>query len=242
MSSRRPSTQLDERLATFREAGLLPALPTWWQIRQGELEMTPYVLSSDATTEGRYRGAPFGHAFVRQPFILSQVGFDHFRTGTALGSKLSSLITHLHFTFHQGMPVFDLQIIQTHPDGLQELRCATEVLMAGETARDRRRLRLLRLIIPNPEEYLVHFLGEDGWIARAEAFEYPTSESEGSAFPPEYYGLVDFLSYCARTFPAKREDTPLARLPAHLTRLATRRFRERGGMGWFSGRTPKVVL
>ncbi|MCA9773037.1 MAG: hypothetical protein KC466_11565, partial [Myxococcales bacterium] len=99
--------KLERRLKVFLDAGLLKRVPTRWQTLQAELEMAPYVLSADATAEPAYRGAPLGHALVRQPFIMSQVGPDHLRVGTGLGAHHRSLATHLAFTHHQGMPVFD---------------------------------------------------------------------------------------------------------------------------------------
>ena len=42
---------LAARLAPFVEAGLVPRIPTAMQVRQGELQMLPYVISSDATNE-----------------------------------------------------------------------------------------------------------------------------------------------------------------------------------------------
>ena len=42
---------LARRLQVFRDAGLLPTIPTPWQIRQGEIEMTLFVISEDATAE-----------------------------------------------------------------------------------------------------------------------------------------------------------------------------------------------
>ena len=110
------------RLAPFVEAGLIPVLPTHAQIAQGEVEMLPYVISSDATVEPRYAGAPLGHPVVRQPILLALIGRDHLDTGTGVACELDSVIRHLHFTYHQGMPVWDLQVIQTHPGGLQRLR------------------------------------------------------------------------------------------------------------------------
>src|SRR6266540_3450077 len=114
-SSRIP---LEQRLRLFLDAGLLRRLPTPWQIRQGELQMVPYVTSTDATAAEGYEGRPFGHPVLRQPLIFSQVGPDHLRIGSGLGCAHESVCTHLELTYHRGMPVFDLQVVQTHPDGL----------------------------------------------------------------------------------------------------------------------------
>src|SRR5882757_10199953 len=132
------TTNLHERLRVFIDAGLLPRVPTSWQIRQGELQMAPYVISSDATAEEGYAGGPLGHPLLRQPLIFSQVGRDHLHIGSALGCAHASLCAHLQLTFHRGMPVFDLQVLQTHPDGLARLRRALEEMVAGSTRLARR--------------------------------------------------------------------------------------------------------
>ena len=227
---------LDQRLRVFLDAGLLTRVPTAWQITQGELEMAPYVTSTDATAEEGYLGAPLGHPLLRQPLIFSQVGPDHLRIGSALGVAHASLCAHLQLTYHRGMPVFDLQVVQTHPDGLARLRASIQELLAGVTPWARRRQRIARLILGDPEQYLRSFLGDDGWIARAERLDYPSAADQGSDFPPEFFSLVGFLDHCASRFPAHPGDLPWRRLPVHLAGLATRRFREGRGFGWFAAR------
>lgn len=234
MSRHHQPAELSRRLRRFLDAGLLARLPTAWQIRQGEIEMTPYVISSDATAEERYAGAPLGHPLLRQPLIFSQVGLDHFRTGSGLDVRLESLCAHLQLTYHRGMPVFDLQVVQTHADGLGRLRRSLDDMRRGRSALGRRRRRLATLIFGRPDEYLDRFLGAGGWIARAERLEYPTPADEDNLLPREYFSLVGFLDYCAEAFPARPGDVAWHRYPAHLFGLATRRFRAGRPMGWFS--------
>jgi hypothetical protein len=228
-------TELGERLRVFADAGLIPAVPTWWQIRQGELEMTPYVISTDATAEEGYAGKPLGHPLLRQPLVVSQVGWDHFRTGSGLDVALESLCAHLQLTYHRGMPVFDLQAVQTHPGGLDRLRACMEDLVEPVTALGRRRRRLAGLILARPEEYAGRFLARGGWIERAARLDYPTPADEGSDFPAEFWSLTGFLGYCTR-FPAERAALPWHRLPRHYARLVGRRLREGRRMGWLARR------
>jgi len=226
------SATLAQRLSVFVEAGLLRRVPTRWQLLQGEIEMTPYVISTDATAEEGYRAHAPSHPLVRQVVIFAHVGRDHLRTGSALGARLESICAHLILTFHRGMPVFDLQVIQTHAHGLARLRAAIGETLAGATAVGRRRRRIATTLLRDPTGYLEQFLGDDGWIARAERFDYPGPVDEGSRFPPEFWSLVELARYSEATFPVR---VPLARLPQHLVRLARRRAREGAGMGWFAG-------
>lgn len=228
---------LAARLAPFVEAGLVPRIPTGMQIRQGELQMLPYVISSDATNELYYAGTPLGHPVVRQPVLLGLIGRDHLETGTGFAAKLESVIRHLHFTYHQGMPVWDLQVIQTHPGGLEALLLETEALLDPKTLVHRARRRLLGMIVADPNAYLRLFLGEQGYIARAERFDYPKPSEEDAEFPPEFFSVVDFVNYCAVAFPV---HVPFYRVPAQALEVVSRRFREGKRIEWLE-RDPREV-
>jgi hypothetical protein len=224
---------LAERLSPLRTHDRLTVLPTPWQIFQAELEMWPFVISIDVTDEPKYSGAPLGHPVVRQPFIFREVGFDHLRIGTGLRSQLISLCRHLQLTYHRGMPAWDLQLIQTHPNGLDTLRESMQELLADESRDARRINRLARRLMPHPERYHQLYLGPDGWIARAQANAYPSAEESGALLPPEYYSLVGFLEHAQSRFPATRSDLPWVRWPWHLARLPFRILREGGSLGWW---------
>jgi hypothetical protein len=214
---------LASRLQIFVDAGLLARVPTRWQLLQGEIEMTPYVVSTDATAEEGYRDHLASHPIVRQLRLFRHVGLDHLRTGSALGAKLESVCAHLILTFHRGMPVFDLQVIQTHDGGLEHLRAAIQQTLDRSTPLGSQRRDIAGVLLRDPVGYLEQFLGGDGFIARAERFEYPGPSDEGSAFPREFYSLVELAAYCAETFSPERR---WARLPRHVMRLASRRRRE----------------
>jgi hypothetical protein len=224
-----PGMTIEQRLQVFRDHGLLAQTPTRWQLLQAEIEMTPYVISTDATDETAYRDHVLAHPIMRQAMIFSHVGLDHVRTGSALGARLESLCAHLILTYHQGMPVFDLQVVQTHPEGLTRLAAAIRETLDRSSSLGARRHRLVSRLLRDPRGYLERFLGPTGYIARAARFDYATADAAGSAFPPEFWSLVALADYAARTFP---RDLP-RRMPRHLARLATRRFREGGGFGWF---------
>jgi hypothetical protein len=224
-------TTLHQRFLGFRDAGLITALPTRFQVLQGELEMWPSVISTDVTEESAY-GGPLAHPIARQPVILSEVGLDHFHIGTGLGADLASTCTHLHMTLHRGMPVWDLQLVATHPGGLEVLRQSTEALLVGDTPRARRVRRKLAWFLPEAESYHRQFLGDDGWIARAERFEFRTAMEAGCPLPEEFFSLVGFMNWAAVRFPAQPRDVGWVRMGPHLVLRATRRFREGQGFGW----------
>ena len=125
------------------------------------------------------------------------------------------------------MPVFDLQVVQTHAGGLQRLRERTQELLANTTQSARQHNRYVALILPKAHEYYARFLGDEGWIARAERLDFPDPDTEGSVFPLEFFSLVGFLNHCALAFPSRPSDLPWHQTPGHMLRLATRRFVER---------------
>jgi hypothetical protein len=231
---RNAARMLEQRLQIFVDAGLLPRVPTRWQLLQGEIEMTPYVVSTDATAEEGYRDHLASHPLVRQLRLFAHVGVDHLRTGSALGARLDSVCAHLILTFHRGMPVFDLQVVQTHERGLDRLRAAIEDTLAGATPVGQRRHAIGATLLRDHAGYLHGFLGDDGYIARAARFDYPSAGDQGSTFPREFWSLVDLAAYCERVFPAHPRDLAWTAYPRHLARLASRRVRDGKGMGWFS--------
>jgi len=192
--------------------------------------MTPFVVSSDVTTEEAYAGAPLGHPWIRQPLIFAHVGLDHLRTGSALGARLRSVCRHVELTYHRGMPVFDLQVIQTHERGLDVLRDSMEELLEDRTARARRQNRTASWILADRKRYYHQFLGPDGYIARAARFDYPTPADEGSVCPPEFFSLPGLMTYAAGLDP---ERPPLRELPGRALALLRRRVDSGRTMGWF---------
>ncbi len=229
----RPLGDLRSRLRPFLDGGLLDVVATRSQIRQGELAMWPWVISTDVTDEAPYQGALLGHPVLRQPVLLAHIGLDHLAIGTGLRAARDAVVAHLHFTHHRGMPVWDLQVLQTHPGGLDALEARSEALLGGADPEARRARRALRLVLPDAASYHARFLGPDGWIARARALDYPTAADEGSAVPQRFFALTSFLSWAARVFPSRLRSLPPQRIPLHLAALATERLRTGRSLGWW---------
>ena len=225
----RCAVDLSQRLSVFLDAGLISTVPTPWQVKQAEAEMALFVISADVTDEPRYRGAPLGNPVIRQPIILAHIGLDHLRVGTGIGADLISVCRHLHFTYHRGMPAWDLQVIQTFDDGLAVMRETTVALVENKTPEAKRLNRWIGRILPDPGRYHRRFLGEEGWIAQAERLQYP--KTDDLPLPDEYCTLVGFMNHAAAAYP---ETAPGWRKPGVLAWCATRRIRDGRRMGWFS--------
>jgi hypothetical protein len=129
------------------------------------------------------------------------------------------------FVWHEGMPAYDLQLIQTVPDGLETFRRYVQDIDSGATPERARQRKRIDLIIPHASEYRRRFLEPGGWIDQAVALDYPGEEEVASFLRPEFMSLIRFSNYCASTFPRQPLDISLGRLPGHLAELVSRRFR-----------------
>ena len=188
--------------------------------------MAPYVALPDAGDRARYAGAPLGHPLFRTPVVFSEIGLDHFRVGHGLHARSESLYRHLNFVFHEGIPIFDLQLVQTVPEGLEKLRAYTRAIDEGSTRKARWQRRRIDSILPRAHEYRQRFLEPGGWIDRCALFDYPGEADTADFLRPEFTSLVRFANYCARTFPKSASEMKPAEIPAAFFDLATRAFRD----------------
>ncbi len=220
------SKDLALRLGCFLERGLVKGVPTTWQMLLGQLEMAPYVLLPDAGDKARYEGAPLANPLFRTPLIVSQIGWEHFRIGHGLHSSPETLELHLAYVFHEGMPTFDLQLVQTHVRGLQRLREMFEAIEHATTPAGAHHRRLIDLVIPNAAAYRQKFLEPGGWIDQAAAFDYPGAPA--AFLRPEFTQLTTFVDYCLDAFPpSPAGQSPIA-VAKEMARLGTRRILEKG--------------
>ncbi|MFT7582884.1 MAG: hypothetical protein ACI9MR_004569 [Myxococcota bacterium] len=222
------ANSLRDRFKPFIDAGLIQGIPTPWQLALGAIEMAPYVIMPDDGDKDRYSGALLGNPLLRQPIIFAYVGRDHMRIGHGLDVSPKSQRRHLNFVFHEGMPVYDLQLVQTHPDGLEELRRAMMQLEEGTLPQRAWQRRMIDLVIPDASSYRRRFVEPGGYIDRALAFDYPPLDGVAEFLRPEFTSLTTFIDYCLESFEPARDP----KRPWHTVRevadLATRRLRNVG--------------
>lgn len=192
--------------------------------------MMPYVVSYDATSEPSYRRHILASPVVRQLFLLQQIGLDHLNIGAGLSVSRESICKHLLLTWHEGMPTYDLQLAQTHHEGLSELRRHLQAVRKPKTDEERRVRRQAERLFPDPDAYFNKFLAAGGWIDRAHAFDYPSARAQGGRMPSEFYSLVNFLHHCLHK-PAHLHDVGLLKIPGHLARLGLRRLHSQKSRG-----------
>lgn len=199
---------LSTRLAPFIERGLIHKVPSWWQVTQGSIEMMPYVTTPDPDDRRRYADAPLGHPLVRTPFIIAYTLGGHFNVGSGLCQGQRSIQKHLFAVHHFGQPVYDLQLAQTFPDGLENLRNGFLQLRHAANIGRRMERALVGAIVPRWDVYCETMLGH---IDRASRFDYDVSPPAWAR--KEFWSLAAFMTYCAETFPPTlRGEHPLALL------------------------------
>ena len=213
---------LGTRLQPFLDRKLIDRVPTRWQLIVGEVEMAPYVVLPDAGDEERYDGARFGHPLARTPIVLSQIGWEHFRIGHGLDASLGALIRHCGFVYHEGMPVYDLQLVQTHPHGLDRLRQAFETIESSASLRARKDRLMSGWVIPRASAYRRRYLDRDGFIERAARFDYP---APADFLRPEFFSVASFCNYCSSAIEPDPPRSALA-VAARLREALGTRFRE----------------
>jgi hypothetical protein len=196
-TSKERDIALHQRLSPFLDAGLLLEVPNRWQRLQGMFEMAPYVVIPDEDDDERYEGAPMGNPLLRTPLVLAYIGPDHFRIGSGLGAKPRSVIRHLCIVHHQVMPDYDLQLLQTHEQGLDQLeRYLKEIDEHRPRLLHRLHRRIIDAVLPDAREYRNEFIKTGGWLERARDMEY-TQDADMPAFlRKEFFSLTRFLDYC----------------------------------------------
>lgn len=118
--------EIRRRLALLAERGYAPAEPTPWQVFFGGLDMLRFVIEPAARDYYRQKGISFGfHQLLRlldDPVsMIDPTGFL---------SERDTIIGHVMQVVHLN-PVYDLQLLEMFPDGLEELERQVGEMIAG---------------------------------------------------------------------------------------------------------------
>jgi len=124
--------EVDRRLAALEARGLVRVRPGRWQILFGGLDMLRFVIEPAARDYYSQRGISFGfHQLLRvldDPVsMIDPTGFLSDRD-TVIGHVMQ--VVHLN-------PIYDLQLLQAFPDGLDELERQLEAMLDGSHPRAR---------------------------------------------------------------------------------------------------------
>jgi hypothetical protein len=124
--------EVGRRLAALEARGLAPARPTRLQLLFGGADMLRFLIEPGARDYYRAQGISFGfHQLLRvldDPVsMIDPTGFFSERD-TVIGHLMQ--VTHLN-------PIYDVQLLQCFPDGLDELERQVEQMLAGTHPRRR---------------------------------------------------------------------------------------------------------
>ena len=122
--------EIDRRFARLEELGLIRARPTAAQLLFGGLDMLRFMIDPAARDYYRQKGISFGfHQLLRvldDPVsMIDPTGFL---------SERDTVIGHLMQVVHLN-PIYDVQILEMFPDGLDELERQLEEMIAGRHPR-----------------------------------------------------------------------------------------------------------
>lgn len=124
--------EIDARLRALEQRGYVARRPTRLQLVFGSLDMLRFVIEPASRDYYRQRGIDFGlHQVLRwldDPCsLLDPTGFFSDRD-TIMGHVMQ--VVHLN-------PIYDLQLLQMFPDGLEEFERQLEQMVAGTHPRAR---------------------------------------------------------------------------------------------------------
>ena len=117
--------EIDARLHRLEAAGYIARRPTRLQIAFGSLDMLRFPIEPASRDYYRQRGIGFGHQLLRllddPRSLLDPTGFLSDRD-TVMGHVMQ--VVHLN-------PIYDLQLLQMFPDGLEAFERQVEQMLAG---------------------------------------------------------------------------------------------------------------
>jgi hypothetical protein len=117
---------LDARMRRLRELGLIEKEPTRLQLVVGSIDMLRFWISPAAADYYASRGIHYGfHQILR---ILDDPSSMVDPTGFL--STADNIIGHLMQVVHAN-PTYDLQLLESHEGGLEELERQVEAMIAG---------------------------------------------------------------------------------------------------------------
>lgn len=123
---------LDERLARLHALGYLPRVPARLQLVVGSIDMLRFWISPAAAEYYASRGIHYGfHQILR--FLDDPAGMVD---PTGFLCERDIVIGHLMQVVHAN-PAYDLQLLDAHEDGIDDLERQLERILAGTHPRSR---------------------------------------------------------------------------------------------------------
>ena len=187
--------EIDRRLARLEERGYMRARPTRAQVFFGGLDMLRFVIEPAARDYYRQKGISFGfHQLLRvldDPVsMIDPTGFLSERD-TIIGHLMQ--VTHLN-------PIYDLQVLDMFPDGLDELERQVEAMIAGTHPR----ARTIAAVVEDPGyharllDYVRRYRADPGALPPVRAEQTIRVDPHFAAAERTFATLPGFIEYCHR--------------------------------------------
>ncbi|MDY7225588.1 hypothetical protein [Hyalangium rubrum] len=168
------------RFEFFVTHGLLESVPHPRQIETATVEMMPFAFNETPIEYAANRTSIWGHIPLRVPLQLLYCPQQAIVWNGLLATP-HTLVKHLLSAFHEdGVIAYDLQLLQSHPGGLELLERSAEEVASGEHP-------LAPMLSAIAGGYHAH-LAELARAARR--FEYPAD------LDPRFSSFVGFSRYC----------------------------------------------
>lgn len=189
------AAEVDRRLARLEQRGYIERRPSRAQIFFGGLDMLRFVIEPAARDYYSQKGISFGfHQLLRvldDPVsMIDPTGFLSERD-TIIGHLMQ--VTHLN-------PVYDLQILDMFPDGLDELERQVEAMIAGTHPR----ARTIGAVVEDPEyharllDYVKRYRADPSTPSLVRQEQTLRSDPHFAAAERTFATLPGFVGYCHR--------------------------------------------
>jgi hypothetical protein len=187
--------EIPERLERLRAAGYVERAPNRWQLWFGGLDMVRYVIAPAARDYYEQKGISFGfHTLLRvldDPVSMIDP--------TGLLSQRETIIGHVMQVVHLN-PVYDLQLLESFPDGLAELEKQVTEMIDGRHPR----ASTIAAIVEDPAyhgrllDYVIRFRADRDALPPVRQEQTLRADPVFAEAERLFATLPGFLSYCNR--------------------------------------------
>jgi hypothetical protein len=185
--------EIERRLRTLQEKGFIRRRPARLQILFGGLDMLRFVIEPASRDYYRQKGISFGfHQLLRvldDPVsMLDPTGFL---------SDRDTIVGHVMQVVHLN-PVYDLQLIQMFPDGLEDFERQVEAMVNGTHPRR----RTIAAIVEDPDyhrrllDYVRRFRQDPAAAPPVREEQTLRSDPVFAAAERTFATLPGFIEYC----------------------------------------------
>jgi len=187
--------EIDRRLRTLQAKGYIDARPTRLQLLFGGLDMLRFVIEPASRDYYRQKGISFGfHQLLRaldDPVsLLDPTGFL---------SDRDTIVGHVMQVVHLN-PVYDLQLIQMFPDGLEDFERQVQAMVDGTHPRH----ATIGAIVEDPDyhrrllDYVRRFRVDPETPPPVREEQTLRADPHFAAAERQFASLPGFIAYCHR--------------------------------------------